>query len=121
MSLRWEASYPDDWGAGESWMWSPWTGKEVVLRRLDRGGVPDPVRSQVADLVLAAMRRPYRCKDWMYAPLVRHIRDDALVSRLDAMLDADDPLVRAPGWQRMSGERALPVADPEFVQRQVVS
>ncbi len=94
LSLQWETSYPSEWGARESWMWSPWTGKEVLLRRLDRGGVPDPVRSQVADLVLAAVRRPYRCKDWMYAPLVRHIRDDAFVSRLDAMLDADDPLVR---------------------------
>jgi hypothetical protein len=94
LSLRWEALYPRDWGARESWLWSPWTGKEVLLRRLDRGGIPDAVRSQVADLVLAAVRRPYRCKDWMYAPLVRHLRDDAFVSRLDALLDADDPLVR---------------------------
>lgn len=94
LSLRWEASYPDEWGARASWTWSPWTGKEIVLRRLDRGGVPDSVRPEVADLVVAAIQRPYRCKDWMYAPLVRHIRDDAFVSRLDAMRDADDPLVR---------------------------
>jgi hypothetical protein len=94
LSLRWEASYPDEWGARGSWLWSPWTGKEVLLRRLDRGGVPDLVRSQVADLVLAALRRSYRCKDWMYAPLVRHICDERFVSRLEAMLDADDPLVR---------------------------
>jgi hypothetical protein len=30
----------------------------------------------------------------MYAPLVRHIRDDAVVGRLDALREADDPLVR---------------------------
>jgi len=106
LSLQWEASYPREWGARESWLWSPWTGKEVLLRRLDRGGVPDSIRAQIAHLVLAAVQRPYRCKDWMYASLVRHIRDDTFLNRLDALLEAEEPLVRVTGSVRPASGRA---------------
>jgi hypothetical protein len=94
--LRWEADYPQDWGAPDSWMWSPWGTKAVLLRRLDRIGVPEQVRPQICDLIVAALKRPYRCKDWMYARLVRHVldTDTPFVKRIEALLDAEDPLVR---------------------------
>ena len=92
--LRWEADYPQEWGAPDSRMWSPWGTKEVLLRRLDRGGVPEQVQPQICDLIVSAIERPYRCKDWMYARLVRHVVNTPFVSRIEALLDADDPLVR---------------------------
>ncbi|WP_410812184.1 hypothetical protein [Micromonospora sp. 067-2] len=92
--LRWEAEYPDEWGAPESWMWSRWGTKEGLLRRLDRGGLPRVVQPQVAELILAALGRPYRCKDWLYACLVRHLDDPLLLHGVEMMTSADDPLVR---------------------------
>lgn len=92
--LQWETDYPGEWKAPGTWMWSPWTTKEVILRRLDRGGVPERIRPRIGDLILAAVQRPYRCKDWMYAPLVRHVLDTPLGSRIEALGEAEDPLVR---------------------------
>jgi hypothetical protein len=92
--LQWEADYPQEWRAAGSWMWSPWGTKEALLRRLDRGGVSEQVRQQIGDLIVAAVERPYRCKDWMYARLVRHVLDRPFVSKVEALLDAEDPLVR---------------------------
>ncbi|NMO56856.1 hypothetical protein HH310_37500 [Actinoplanes sp. TBRC 11911] len=92
--LRWETDYPEEWKAPGSWMWSPWTTKEVILRRLDRGGVPEQIRPPIGDLIVSAVQRPYRCKDWMYAPLVRHVLDTSFAGRIEALRDADDPLVR---------------------------
>lgn len=91
--LRWETERPGEWAAPGSWMWSPWTTKEVVLRTLMRGGVPERVRPPVADLIVAAVRRPYRCKDWMYAGLVRHVADPPFLARIEALRDVDDPSV----------------------------
>jgi hypothetical protein len=88
--LRWEAAYPGEWGAPGSWMWSPWTTKEIVLRTLMRGGVPAEVRSPVTDLIVEALRRPYRCKDWMYAGLVRHVADPPFLSRIEALRNDGD-------------------------------
>ena len=90
--LRWEAAYPQEWGAAESWMWSPWSTKAGLLRRLDCDGVPEAVRSQVADLIVAALQRPYRCKDWMYAQLVRQVLDPPFAGRVRALRTAEDPL-----------------------------
>jgi hypothetical protein len=92
--LQWEADYPQEWRAPGSWMWSPWGTKEVLLRWLDRGGVPEQVRPQIGDLIVAALERPYRCKDWMYARMVRHVLDMPFVSKIEALLDVEDPLVR---------------------------
>jgi hypothetical protein len=92
--LRWEAEFPRDFDAPEASMWSRWSTKESVLRRLDRGGVPDPIRSEVAGLILAALRRPYRCKDWRFARLVRHVPGERLSAGLDELLACEDPLVR---------------------------
>ncbi|HEX5512414.1 MAG TPA: hypothetical protein VFX41_11920, partial [Actinomycetales bacterium] len=91
--LRWEADYPAEWGAPESRMWSPWGTKEVLLRRFDRGGLPEDTRPQIAELILSALGRPYRCKDWMYARLVRHL-DASFLDRVATLASADDPLVR---------------------------
>jgi hypothetical protein len=75
-------------------MWSPWGTKEDLLRALGRNGVPEEVRPQVTDLIVAALQRPYRCKDWGYARLVRHVSDAQFISRIETLLDADDPLIR---------------------------
>lgn len=92
--LQWEADYPQEWYAPGSWMWSPWGTKEVLLRRLHQGGVPEQVRPQIGDLITAAVERPYRCKDWMYARLVQHVLDMPFVDKIEALLAAEDPLVR---------------------------
>ncbi|MFY1595643.1 hypothetical protein [Micromonospora sp. WMMD737] len=92
--LRWEAEYPDEWGAPESWLWSRWGTKEVLLRRLDRGGLPETIRPEIAELILAALRRPYRCKDWRYARLVRQLHDSPFLHEVAMLTSADDPLVR---------------------------
>ncbi|WP_243709700.1 hypothetical protein [Micromonospora sp. 15K316] len=91
--LRWEADYPTEWGAPESRMWSPWATKEMLLLRFERGGLPEGVRPEIAELILSALGRPYRCKDWMYARLVRHL-DPSFLDRVAALTAADDPLVR---------------------------
>jgi len=92
--LRWETDYPQEWAAAGSWMWSPWGTKEALLRRLDRDGVPESVHSPIAEQVISALERPYRCKDWMYARLVRQVADTSSLERIEALRDADDPLVR---------------------------
>lgn len=74
--LRWESRYLPD--LKSCWHCSPWTTKEVVLRDLTRGGVPEGHEAEVAELILAALRRPYRCKDWMYAGLLRHVVPEGL-------------------------------------------
>ena len=71
--LQWEALHPAEWRAAGRAAWSPWTTKELVLARLARGGVPAGHRSAVADLVVLALRRDYRCKDWRYAAVARHV------------------------------------------------
>ena len=69
--LRWEALFLPELRAAMGV--SPWTPKEVVLRDLTRGGVPEGHEAELAELILAALSRPYRCKDWMYAGLLRHV------------------------------------------------
>lgn len=92
--LQWETDHPDEWGARESSMWSRWGTKEVLLHRFRRAGVPEGVEPQLAALTLAALRRPYRCKDWMYAGLVRHFSDPLFFHEVATLTYADDPLVR---------------------------
>ncbi|WP_330275280.1 hypothetical protein OG205_06270 [Lentzea sp. NBC_00516] len=50
--------------------------------------------SEAAELLLDVLHRPYRCKDWMYALLVRHVDDADFRDRLASLAGADDPLVR---------------------------
>ncbi|MGN9914453.1 hypothetical protein ACTMTJ_43665 [Phytohabitans sp. LJ34] len=92
--LRWEARYPVEWREPGSWWHSPWTTKAAVLERFAAEGVPDEVLTDLTGLVAAAVRRPYRCKDWHYAGLVRHIPDALLRGTLAPMVDAVDPLTR---------------------------
>lgn len=91
--LRWEARHPMEWRA-ESSAASPWSCKELVLRALGDYGVPEQVRAQLAELTVTVLLGPYRCKDWRYAPLVRHLVDDRFVDAVTTLLDADDALVR---------------------------
>lgn len=79
--LRWEERFLPE--LRTSWTCSPWTTKEVVLRNLTRRGVPAEQQPAVAELVVAALRRPYRCKDWMYAGLLRHVAPVEEIAELD--------------------------------------
>lgn len=92
--LRWEARYPAQWSAPDGTTWShQWGCKELVLGRFAGGGVPPEYREQMAELILAAVQRPYRCKDWMYALSVRHVWDARFASAIDRLSQADDLLV----------------------------
>ena len=108
--LWWETRYPDEWRSRESNTWSPWTRKEGLLRQLGRYGMPDEVRPEAAELILAAIQRPYRCKDWMYALVVRHVLDTAFRDRATALADAHDPLVR------LRAQYVLDLADTRITQ-----
>jgi hypothetical protein len=88
-----ETRYPDEWRSRDSHPWSPWTRKEVVLRQLGRHGMPEEVKPDAAALLLAAVQRPYRCKDWMYALMVRHVTDAEFHDRVTALADTHDALV----------------------------
>jgi len=92
--LEWEAKYPLEWREAGSWSVSPWGTKESVLARFIRGGVPDEVKQPVADLVVVAVAREYRCKDWMYAAVAHRVDGSELRSGLARLLGAGDPLVR---------------------------
>ena len=79
--LRWEERLLPELRA--SWSCSPWTTKEVILRDLTRRGVPAEREPEIADLIVAALRRPYRCKDWMFAGLLRHVAPAERIAELD--------------------------------------
>ena len=93
--VRWEARFPGEWRAPDSWMWSPWTAKESLLRRLDRDGIPEVARADMVDLIGAALERPYRCKDWMFACLAHHFGDDpSFRARIRALVAGGDAVTR---------------------------
>ncbi len=79
---------------------STWHGSAVtyqlqwLLHRLDRGGVPEQLRPQIRDLIVLALKRPYRRKDWTYARLVRHVLDTSFSNQIEALLGAEDPFIR---------------------------
>jgi hypothetical protein len=92
--LRWEARFPDQWRSRKWNPWSPWSTKEGVLRQLGRYGVPAEAKREAADLLIDVVQRSYRCKDWVYPVLVRHVVDADFRDRLGVLAGADDPLVR---------------------------
>jgi hypothetical protein len=92
--LVWEGRCPDDWREPANNMWSAWGRKESVLHALAKRGVPAAIRPQVTDLVVDVVRRRYRCKDWMYAGLVRHVGDEWFHERVRGLLLDDEPVVR---------------------------
>lgn len=92
--LLWERRYPDEWRPDASNMWSPWGRKEDLLDAMVRRGVPDDVKPALTDLFIEVLQSPYRCKDWMYAGLVRHLHDERFTARIAALADAKDPLTR---------------------------
>jgi hypothetical protein len=73
--LRWEERFLPE--LRTSWVCSPWTTKDAVLRDFTRGGVPAGQEAALAELIVVALRRPYRCKDWRYAGLLRHVTPPA--------------------------------------------
>jgi hypothetical protein len=90
--LQWENDHPDTWR--DAAFCSPWTTKAFILDRFSRNGVPDNVRGRLTELVLAAIRRSYRCKDWCYATLVRHLADDRLLDALRTSAEDTDSFTR---------------------------
>jgi hypothetical protein len=92
--LRWERQYPHEWAEASSWTWSHWGTKELVLRRFAGAGVPGAVGDDVIALIEAAVRGPYRCKDWRYPPLARLLDCSALREKIRPVLDNTDPLSR---------------------------
>ncbi|WP_157528058.1 hypothetical protein [Nocardia sp. NRRL S-836] len=92
--LRWEARHPEEWRSRDANLWSPWGRKEVVLGELGRRGMPDEMRPDAVDLIIDAVQRPYRCKDWKYALLVRHVAGTEFHARITALADGQDPVVQ---------------------------
>ncbi|HTI23512.1 MAG TPA: hypothetical protein VL652_21130 [Kutzneria sp.] len=121
--LRWEARYPAEWRARESHPFSPWSIKELILRHFGTSGVPATLREDAADLLHAAILRPYRCKDWMYARLVHHVPAEVFRDRVDDpdplvsararfllhVADHPDRPVKRVSWQRWLDETGLAV------------
>jgi hypothetical protein len=107
--LQWEARYPDEWREASRWTWSHWGTKEGLLRWFASAGVPDIVKKDVAELVLDAVQRPYRCKDWWYAALVRHVADPAFRQRLSHLAGA-----RARFLEHVAANPDLPLTRNSF-------
>jgi hypothetical protein len=93
--LTWERRHPAEWHARASNAWSPWSRKEGVLRNLAKHGIPDVIMPRLTDLVVDVVRHPYRCKDWLYAPLIRRLRTGEFDQRLRDLHAAADPMVRS--------------------------
>ncbi|GAA0944125.1 hypothetical protein GCM10009554_38040 [Kribbella koreensis] len=89
--LRWEATYPEEWGAGDG---APWGLKKRILRSFARAGVPDSARAQLVELVTQAVSRTYRCEDRWYAALARRVDGPDLRAALDERRKSPDDLVR---------------------------
>ncbi|HYQ68933.1 hypothetical protein [Actinophytocola sp.] len=92
--LTWERRHPADWRAQASNAWSPWARKEDLLLGMAKDGIPAAVRPQMSDLIIDLVQHPYRCKDWLYAPLTRQLRNEEFNWRLRNLLAATDPMVR---------------------------
>lgn len=92
--LRWEADRPDEWTPRLVHWGSPWGMKVALFRVLGRYGVPVEIRAGMGELLVAALRRPYRCKDWMYAQVVRDVWDERVDDAVAALAGADEPLTR---------------------------
>ncbi|MFC0532155.1 hypothetical protein [Phytohabitans kaempferiae] len=92
--LAWEARYPEEWRDPGTWWGSPWTAKVGVLSRFGEAGVPPELDIELTELVAAAVARRYRCKDWLYARVVRHLPGPLLDLALAPLADAPDPLTR---------------------------
>lgn len=93
--LQWERQHPQEWAEAGTWTWSHWGTKEHLLHRFAETGVPADVRSDMIGLVGCAVAGPYRCKDWLYAPLARSLDGPELRARIGCLLNHADRLPRA--------------------------
>ncbi|QKW36908.1 hypothetical protein HUT06_25190 [Actinomadura sp. NAK00032] len=89
--LEWEAKYPEDWTRYAK----SWGTKKGLLRHLDKANHHHPsTETKLADLVVSAVERPYRCEDRWYARLARAIDNDDLRARLGHAAQSDNPWAR---------------------------
>lgn len=79
--LEWERRYPAEFDAAR-WDHTRWGTKGRLLRHIGRHGVPEAQREALMDLVVAALGREYRCKDWWYARAARGVDGPKLRDRL---------------------------------------
>jgi hypothetical protein len=91
--LRWESQFPDEWDRASHYR-SRWSNKDFCLRGLADSEVEGSQRVPMQDLVMAALRRRYRCKDWRYPVVARRVDDPNLHREICRFLVPDD-LVRA--------------------------
>lgn len=87
--LEWEVAFPQDWPKA-------WGTKKRLLRELSRLGrhYDQDVRRRLADLVMAAVRRPHRCEDQGYGAVARAVADEQLRRRLEQAAGVPDRLTR---------------------------
>ncbi|WP_030160217.1 hypothetical protein [Glycomyces sp. NRRL B-16210] len=99
--LEWEATRPGEWGRYAK----SWGTKERLIRDLAVPGHTEPVRAKLIDLVEAAVRRAYRCKDRGYVRVARVLDCPDLRARLERAAEADDP------WSRLHAGYVLRLLD----------
>ncbi len=88
--LEWEMAYPDEWYQDAGTYLSPSGLKGSILRAMDWHGVSEPDRAAVERLLLAAVRGPYRAKDWRYTRVARHLDSRPLREALGTIADGED-------------------------------
>jgi hypothetical protein len=88
--LEWEQNYPDEWSREAGRWGSRYGWKERILTAMHHQGVGDSHREAVERLVLAAVRGPYRAKDWRYARIARQLDSPGLRESLRSIAAGDD-------------------------------
>jgi hypothetical protein len=88
--LEWETAHPAEWRQDAGFSGSPYGLKESILQAIDLHGVSEPNRAAVERLLLAAVRGPYRAKDWRYARVARHVDSGPLRVALGSIADGGD-------------------------------
>lgn len=81
--LQWERRFPEDWRGRPPF--SAWGWKGSLLRTLPWLDLPDHQRIELVELLLAAVRGPYRCEDWRWTRLATALDSEVLREGLEAI------------------------------------
>jgi hypothetical protein len=127
--LQLEATNPQRWRTLQ-WPCSVWTLKDGVLRTFGAMQPSPAVAEQLRELVLGAVARQHRCKDYRYWQLARRLDDPHLRAGLSAaaeaaiestrlrarfvqwLLEHPDQRADAPGWRRWLPTHGQPLPPP---------